>query len=144
MSGSGDRTEGGESWAHVIGGILRVAGIKGLGEAIERDQRASTETEFALAPFIQAWHERFGNAVVGSKDLFSVAEEAGCLQAVVNVQESGRQLDQFRIGESDRSRQTRFGVAMRSLVGRQHAGFRIEAAGTDRSSRQTYRLSQYG
>jgi hypothetical protein len=44
-----------ESWGRMVGGILGVAGIEGLRQSVEHFQRAPTDTEQTLKPFLVAW-----------------------------------------------------------------------------------------
>lgn len=130
-----------ESWCGVIGGILQVAGVEGLRQAIELDQGAETATEQALAPFLRAWWARHGVTPVGAKDLYEIAVASGCLEAVLEVHQSAQQRQRGRSAEQERARQTRLGIALRHLSNQVYAGYQIQPAGTDRSGRQTYCLA---
>jgi putative DNA primase/helicase len=62
-----------ESWAEVMGGILKVAGVSGfLGNLKEMYERADAEGA-AWRGFVAQWWERFGTAEVGVADLFELA-----------------------------------------------------------------------
>jgi hypothetical protein len=129
-----------ESWGEVMGGLLDVAGIPGLGQAIERDQGRPTTTEQSVAPFIHAWWNRYRSKAVGAKELFIVATEAGCLEEVLDVHLSPQNRQRNRGQETLRAKQTRLGNALQRLAGQVIAGYKILAAGTDHCYRQTYRL----
>lgn len=131
-----------EAWAQVVDGVLRVAGIDGLAQAIERFQGVPTDTETALGPFIKVWVGKHGAAVVGVKDLFTVAVEAGCAEAILDAHLSDREHRRHRGGEGERAQQTRLGIALRRLSGQVVFGHRIEEMGLDRCGRQTYRLTK--
>jgi hypothetical protein len=130
-----------EAWCRVVGGVLDNSGVEGLRQAIELYQGDETDTDQALAPFLTLWWLRFRGAEVGVKDLYDVAVEAGCLEAAMDVHLTERQRQRARGCETERSRQTRLGNALRRLSGQVHAGFRIEPAGVDRCNRQMYRLA---
>jgi hypothetical protein len=127
-----------ESWAQVIGGILDVAGVPGLRQAIERDQSAETDLEQAIGLFFLAWWEQHGSAAVGVKDLYRLAIAAECLEEVLSAHLPGQQRGRDQANE--RSKQTRLGLALGRLTGQVLAGFRLQEAGKDRSGRRTYRL----
>jgi hypothetical protein len=131
-----------DSWCRVVGGLLQVAGIDGLRRAVEQFQGEETDTEAALAPFLKAWWERFGDTQVGVKDLYAVAVETGRLEVILDAHLSERQRQCARGSETERSRQTRLGNALKRLEGQVYAGYRIEPVGKDpRGGRQVYRLA---
>jgi hypothetical protein len=131
-----------DSWCRVVGGLLHVAGIDGLRRAVELFQGEETDTEAALAPFLKAWWERFGASEVGVKDLYDVAVETGRLEVILDAHLSERQRQCARGSETERSRQTRLGNALKRLEGQVYAGYRIESVGKDRrGGRQVYSLA---
>ena len=131
-----------EAWCAVVGGVLDNAGIRGLAQAVKRYQSEETDTEQALAPFLNAWWGKFQGAEVGVKDLFEVAVEVGVLEAVADVHLTGRERQRARGSETERGQQTRLGKALRRLDGQVYGGFEIRSAGVDRCSRQVYRLTR--
>jgi hypothetical protein len=130
-----------ESWCRVVVGLMAVAGIDGLRRAVELFQGEETDTEAALAPFLKAWWERFGDAKVGVKDLYAVAAEAGCLEAVLDAHLSWSQRQRVRGGDQERGRQTRLGNALKRPDRQVYAGYRIKSVGEDRCGRQVYSLA---
>jgi hypothetical protein len=134
------RLGGYESWCQVIGGILEVAGIPGLRQAIERDQGRETDMEQAITPFVRAWWRQYGSATVGVKDLYEVAVAAGCLEEMLAGHQSPQQPQRCRGPETERAKQTRLGIVLRCLNGQVFAGYQIQSVGTDHSGRQLYRL----
>lgn len=103
-----------ESWCNVVGGILQVAGVEGLRQAIELDQGAETATEQELEDFLRAWWTRFGAAEVGVKDLYDVAVAAGCLECVLEIHLSSQQRQRGRGMETERARAARAAAACRA------------------------------
>ena len=75
------------------------------------------------------------------KDLYDVASAAGNLEAVLAVHLPESQRQRAGGSETERSRQTRLGTALRRLAGQVYAGFQVEPVGVDRSGRQVYRLT---
>lgn len=70
----GARTIGSfENWAHVVGGVLEVAGIPGFLGNLDEMMEASDSEGAGWSAFIAAWWDRFGTAEVGAADLFDVA-----------------------------------------------------------------------
>ena len=62
----GQRTIGSfENWAHVIGGVLETAGIKGFLGNLDEMMEASDSEGNANSAFVRAWWDRFGTAEVG-------------------------------------------------------------------------------
>ncbi|ANB34402.1 hypothetical protein M2324_000380 [Rhodovulum sulfidophilum] len=53
-----------ENWAHVLGGVLEVAGIPGFLGNLEEMMESSDSEGAAWNAFIGAWWERFGTALV--------------------------------------------------------------------------------
>ena len=120
---AGDRTLGMfESWAEVMGGILRVIGVPGFLGNLD-DLRVRTDTESRnLATFVHNWREKFGDRAVGVADLWGIAED----------------LD---LGDKDdHARKNQLGRLLDTLRDRQIAGYRMEHLG-ERQHAQVYRLS---
>jgi len=70
----GGRTIGSfENWAHVVGGVLEVAGIPGFLGNLEEMMEASDSEGAAWNAFIGAWWDRFGTARVVTADLYDLA-----------------------------------------------------------------------
>jgi hypothetical protein len=65
-----------EKWSRRIGDTLDAAGIAGfLGNLREMREHADSSEE-ALASFVEAWAEKYGDKAVYAKDLMDIAEEA--------------------------------------------------------------------
>jgi len=90
-----------ENWAHVIGGVLDVAGISGFLGNLDEMMEASDGEGAGWSAFIAAWWDRFGTADVGAADLFDVA--AFCDPAPPIS------------GNNDRAQKTSFGIAIKKM-----------------------------
>jgi len=90
-----------ENWAHVIGGVLDVAGIPGFLGNLDEMMEASDGEGAGWSAFIAAWWDRFGTADVGAADLFDVA--AFCDPAPPIS------------GNNDRAQKTSFGIAIKKM-----------------------------
>jgi len=92
-----------ESWARVMGGILRVAGIDGfLANRAELRTMADAETA-RITPFLDAWWGRFQNAAAGVADLWMLAAD-------LDLGTGSEQSRKIRLGNSlDKLRDRRFG-----------------------------------
>jgi len=98
----GARTIGSfENWAHVVGGVLEVAGIPGFLGNLDEMMEASDSEGAGWSAFIAAWWDRFGTAEVGAADLFDVA--AFCDPAPPIS------------GNTDRAQKTSFGIAIKKM-----------------------------
>ncbi|MDP2358476.1 MAG: hypothetical protein Q8M31_20790, partial [Beijerinckiaceae bacterium] len=62
-----------ENWAHVIGGVLEVAGVEGFLSNLDEMMEASDSEGAAWNAFIAAWWDRYGTAEVGATDLLDLA-----------------------------------------------------------------------
>lgn len=90
-----------ENWAHVIGGVLEVAGIPGFLGNLDEMMAASDGEGEGWSAFIAAWWDRFGTADVGTADLFDVA--AFCDPAPPIS------------GNNDRAQKTSFGISIKRM-----------------------------
>jgi hypothetical protein len=105
-----------ESWAGVIGGILRVAGIPGfLDNASEFYDRTDAEGEEVRA-FIAAWWEKFAGREVGVAELWELGEEMGSAF--------------LPEGKSERSQKVKFAGEIKKLRDRRFGRLRVESAGS--------------
>jgi phage/plasmid primase-like uncharacterized protein len=62
-----------ENWAHVVGGVLEVAGIPGFLGNLEEMMEASDSEGAAWSSFVAAWWDRFGTAEVTAAELYDIA-----------------------------------------------------------------------
>ena len=62
-----------EAWAHVVGGVLEVAGIPGFLGNLEEMMEASDSEGAAWSSFVAAWWDRFGTAEVTAAELYDIA-----------------------------------------------------------------------
>mgnify|MGYP002630530650 FL=1 len=98
----GARTIGSfENWAHVVGGVLDVAGIPGFLGNLDEMMEASDSEGTAWSIFIAAWWDRFGTAEVGTVDLFDVALFCDPVPPMS--------------GNNDRAQKTSFGIAIKKM-----------------------------
>ena len=98
----GARTIGSfENWAHVVGGVLEVAGIPGFLGNLDEMMEASDSEGAGWSTFIAAWWDRFGTADVGASDLFDVAMFCDPAPPVT--------------GHTDRAQKTSFGIALKKM-----------------------------
>lgn len=114
-SPSGARNLGSyEAWAAVMGGILDVAGIPGFLANLDEFRGETDSEEEANRSFVTAWHDKFGDAVVGVSDLLPVAS------------------NDLNLGDgTERSQKTRLGRHLGRLRDRVVAGYRVSRAGKD-------------
>ncbi|MGE0536746.1 MAG: hypothetical protein AB7O68_17375 [Pirellulales bacterium] len=116
-----------EAWAQVIGGILDVAGVPGLlNNRAELQQRAG-EDRAEWRAFVATWFDRFQVRAVGTKELLTLAREKDLLSAVLG-------------DKTEQGQKLRLSAALKSMVDRVVAGYRIEPAGHDHKSRNQFRL----
>lgn len=130
-----------EAWCHVVGGVLEIARVEGLQEAIRLYQGTPTDTIQAVTQFLYMWWERHRDERVGVKELYDVASCAGCLEELMDIHLPQRRKSLEPGDKSDRARQTRLGIALRRLLGQVYERFQIREAGIDRSGRQLYKLA---
>lgn len=98
----GARTIGSfENWAHVVGGVLDVAGIPGFLGNLDEMMDASDSEGAGWSAFIAAWWDRFGTAEVGAADLFDVAQFCDPAPPIS--------------GHTDRAQKTSFGIAIKKM-----------------------------
>lgn len=98
----GARTIGSfENWAHVVGGVLEVAGIPGFLGNLDEMMDASDSEGAGWSAFIAAWWDRFGTAEVGAADLFDVALFCDPAPPIT--------------GHTDRAQKTSFGIAVKKM-----------------------------
>jgi hypothetical protein len=98
----GARTIGSfENWAHVVGGVLKVAGIPGFLGNLDEMMEASDSEGAGWSAFIAAWWDRFGTAEVGAADLFDVALFCDPAPPIT--------------GHTDRAQKTSFGIAIKKM-----------------------------
>ena len=98
----GARTIGSfENWAHVLGGVLEVAGVPGFLGNLDEMMEASDSEGAGWSAFIAAWWDRFGTAEVGTADLFDVAVFCDPAPPIS--------------GNNDRAQKTGFGIAIKKL-----------------------------
>ncbi|MFN3313983.1 MAG: toprim domain-containing protein [Hyphomonas sp.] len=119
----GARTIGSfENWAHVVGGVLEVAGIPGFLGNLDEMMEASDSEGAGWSAFIAAWWDRFGTAEVGAADLFDVALFCDPAPPIT--------------GHTDRAQKTSFGIAIKKMRDRVfqvgHLTLRLVQAGTFR------------
>lgn len=114
-SPSGERNLGSyEAWSAVMGGILEVAGIPGFLANLDEFRGEADSEEEANRSFVTAWHDKFGDTVVGVSDLLPLA---------------GNDLN---LGDgTERSQKTRLGRHLGRLRDRVVAGYRVCRAGKD-------------
>lgn len=98
----GARTIGSfENWAHVVGGVLEIAGIPGFLGNLDEMLEASDGEGAGWSAFIAAWWDRFGTAEVGTADLFDVALLCDPAPSIS--------------GHTERAHKTSFGIAIKKL-----------------------------
>jgi hypothetical protein len=98
----GARTIGSfENWAHVVGGVLEVAGIPGFLGNLDEMMETSDSEGAGWSAFIAAWWDRFGTAEVGAADLFDVALFCDPAPPIT--------------GHTDRAQKTSFGIAIKKM-----------------------------
>ena len=88
-----------ESWAHVIGGILEVAGVKGFLQNHKALKARSDGETNEWREFVSAWWSQHTKTPVGISELFQLSEDNDLL-------------DQVRGSGSDRSQRIKMGKAL--------------------------------
>ena len=133
---TGPRIGSFEGWCDVAGGILEIAGIPGFLGNRDALYAATDPQGETLRGFVASWWAGHRDAPVGVTNLFPIAESAG-----------------IDLGHgSDRSRQTKLGIAVREMAGRRyvtHSGQILEVnragMGTgNQSGAQLWALSEPG
>lgn len=116
-----------EAWAETIGGILQVCGVTGfLGNREKR--RSASETDSALyRAFCQAWFEKFGETIVGGKDLYPLVDEKELLADLL-------------VANTEQGRRNKLGMRLTKLVDRHFGPFKVVACDKDNSGRGLYQL----
>ncbi|MEZ4503005.1 MAG: DUF3854 domain-containing protein [Dehalococcoidia bacterium] len=117
-----------ESWTHVMGGILAVAGVDGFlsNRGLVLEQADQTSADWAA--LCAAWWEEFESRPVTAKDLFLLAKGRSLL------------LDLWG-GRTELGAQQRFGHALPRVRDRVFGRFRIQAVGRDATTgNAAYRL----
>jgi putative DNA primase/helicase len=111
-----------ENWAHVMGGVLEVAGIEGFLGNLEEMMEASDTEGAGWSAFIAAWWDRFGTAEVAAADLFDVAVFCDPAPAIS--------------GHTERAQKTAFGMSLTKMrdrvFGVSDRKVRMRSAGTYR------------
>lgn len=106
-----------EAWAHVLGGVLAVAGVPGFLNNSEAFYEASDAEAAAWRAFVAAWWDTFADREVAVADLFPVASEVLGLP----------------LGDgSEKSQRTRLGLLLTQARDRIYDGIRITFAGERR------------
>lgn len=118
-----------ESWARVIGGILKVADIPGF-LANRKELYAQADEEAAeWEEFVEAWAQRFKSDPVGVDVLFSLASEKNLLPSI------------FASPKTDRGHRIALGRKLHQKRDNIFGGWRITMAGEDTKKRSAmYRL----
>ncbi len=113
-----------EGWTRVMGGILEAAGVAGFLE----NRRALFDeagSEFdAIREFVQVWHERHGQAVTESTDLFRIASYPDDPQCA-DIGDWTNVLGDFLGAGKQPSRATRFGKFLSTYKDRVVGGLKI-------------------
>lgn len=126
----GARLGGFEAWSHIVGGILRVAGIEGfLGNRSALYAQSEAEAEGWL-PFITVWWERFGDTRIAVDELFKLAKEA-------------RLLTELRSGRNDHGARVSLGMTLASVRDRRIGDYWIRDMGKGHGGGATYRLDKF-
>ena len=118
-----------QSWADIIGGILKVAGITGfLDNRVETYAIVDAE-QGTWRAFIGAWWKRYGGQRVESSQLFDLAKEK-------------RLLTELRGGRTDQGSRVALGLAFSGMRDRLVDEWFVRAAGTAHGGTSTYRLER--
>jgi Bifunctional DNA primase/polymerase, N-terminal len=70
-------------WANTVGGILENAGITGFQDNRDELKSAANTEEQQIVDFLNAWHERFGDAWVLAKDIATILKTSASVDASV-------------------------------------------------------------
>jgi hypothetical protein len=100
-----------EAWTRIVGGVLRDAGIDGFLQGRQRMHREADHESASWAVFFETWWQEHGDRPMTAGELVPIAE---------NV------LPEVLGDGSERSRATRFGLALGRRRGRVFAGLRLQ------------------
>jgi putative DNA primase/helicase len=119
-----------ESWSHVVGGILSVAGVEGfLGNRSAVYAQADADGE-GWRTFITIWWEQFKGNRVGVDELFALAK-------------SERLLTELRGGRSDHGARTALGMSLSTMRDRRIGQYWLRDLGRGHGGGAMYRLEQH-
>ena len=116
-----------ESWAETIGGILQVCGVTDFLGNREKRRNASEAESALFRAFCQAWFEKHGEKVVGSKDLYQLVEDRELLADLL-------------VANTDQGRRNKLGRLIKKMVDRHFGPYKILDKGVDNSGRGLYQL----
>ncbi|MCG3134343.1 MAG: hypothetical protein HMLKMBBP_01648 [Planctomycetes bacterium] len=116
-----------ESWAEVVGGILRHAGIEGFLKDTEKLYEEADSEGQEWREFVTAWWAIHGDTWVATADLLRLAGERDLLGGVVG-------------DKSERSRLIRLGRALSAARDRHFGAYRVAAGRNSNSKAAQYRL----
>jgi len=119
-----------EEWASLMGGILSVVGIPGFLSDRERQYDNSVNESSDWHEFCQCWWKEFADKPSTSRDLLSLALKHQLLLDIWS-------------DRSERSAQTRFGIALRKSLDRLFGDYKVISYGKDGHTKvPLYRLVQ--
>lgn len=118
-----------ETWAQVLGGILKTASLENFLENVKRQRQDSDEDSAQLRAFCLAWEAKYQSKTVGVRELYTLLEEDGDLVPFV--------FD----AKSEQGRRQKLGRFLSRMAGRVVGNNRItQLADDDRSGRKQYQL----
>jgi hypothetical protein len=117
-----------DSWARVLGGLLRVAGVRGFLTNLEALYDASDAESRAWQGFVEAWWQKFGGADVGVADLWPLAASV-----------SSELIELGPAADGVHGQRIRLGKALGRMRDRLFGHWRIADAGTKQGA-QRWRL----
>ena len=116
-----------ESWSHVLGGILDVAGVPGFLANRTAIQERAGGVEDEWVQFFRHWYHEFGCSSVLAKELVPGVLASQLLTGLIKTSD-------------DRAMGQALGNALRSRIGRISSGLRLDQAGKHRSGVTQYKL----
>jgi hypothetical protein len=120
-----------EQWAHTLGGILDVAGVRGFLTNLQDIYKEMDEETSMWRDFVREWWQRFGENAKTSGDLYVMALEKDLLAPVLG-------------DGNERSQKIRLGKALSQQAGRYFLDYRIvETVGDKHNRTKGYRLERH-
>jgi len=116
-----------ESWVETIGGIFQVCGISDFLGNRQKRRSASESDSVLFRAFCQAWFEKHGEKIVGSKDLYQLADDKELLADLL-------------IANTEQGRRNKLGKLIKKIVDRHFGPYKVVGRDSDNSGRGLYQL----
>lgn len=126
-----------ESWSTTIGGILDVNKIDGFMGNRQNFYDVADSTLQLWGEFIEIWHSWYGDVLVGTKDLFPIADSDTTYKGKDGIIHSGLGiLDELLTSNSARTRKIQLGKLLADRTGQVMGNYKIVSMGTKKRAAQ--------